>query len=467
MNSTSSTASFAHRWFHSQRILKPAQEKARRFIVNLVFLVYMLLIFEGALRKWIFPEYEKFFFFIRDPFVAIIYVYAAVFGLCPWRHRLFWLSMILAAFFGGLGAFHIFSQSLHPFVAAYGWRVYCFYLPLAFIIGANFRYSDLMRLMRYTLLLGLPLAVLVFYQYQSLPTDFINQTVRVSSAYTMDQGKAGGRVVRTVGTFTFFHGQNLFVGSLIAFVITAWIMPARHRPMRLPMLILASIAALVHLILSGNRMPYLLAILVIGACLLFVLLSRSTHLKLRAGFFPIILAAVGVMLGGYFFAKACQITSERSSYLEDRGDGVFDRMQDKILLRPLIKIDKAPWWGYGLGFCTPAGNMYDAAGGAYWAGESEWRNNIAETGLIGGGIYILYRLFLVLWLACGAARTAYVANHPLPLMLVAFIGPIIAIWYITRIGTVNGYAWLFVGFCIAANRLSAIALWRHKQGVIP
>ena len=50
------------------------KERARKWIVTLIFIVYWLLIFEGALRKWALPEAHSILFFIRDPFVLAAYV---------------------------------------------------------------------------------------------------------------------------------------------------------------------------------------------------------------------------------------------------------------------------------------------------------------------------------------------------------------------------------------------------------
>ncbi len=38
--------------------------------------VYLLLIFEGAIRKWMFPSLAQVLFFVRDPFVLTAYVLA-------------------------------------------------------------------------------------------------------------------------------------------------------------------------------------------------------------------------------------------------------------------------------------------------------------------------------------------------------------------------------------------------------
>jgi hypothetical protein len=43
------------------------REAGRRLIVRLVFLVFLLLIFEGAMRKWLLPDFQRPLYFARDP----------------------------------------------------------------------------------------------------------------------------------------------------------------------------------------------------------------------------------------------------------------------------------------------------------------------------------------------------------------------------------------------------------------
>jgi hypothetical protein len=42
--------------FHDEQA---REEAARRLIVRLVFIVFLLLIFEGALRKWLLPDFQR------------------------------------------------------------------------------------------------------------------------------------------------------------------------------------------------------------------------------------------------------------------------------------------------------------------------------------------------------------------------------------------------------------------------
>jgi len=68
-------------------------------------------------------------------------------------------------------------------------------------------------------------------------------------------------------------------------------------------------------------------------------------------------------------------------------------------------------------------------------------------------------------LGMGAIRATSRSSNPLPLALFAVMGPVILIWYICHIGTINGYGWIFAGFCLAANKLGTrkiptTSLWR-------
>src|SRR5687767_13125474 len=46
---------------------------ATRQIEVLVIGIFWLLFLEGALRKWVAPEYSRLLFFVRDPLVLLLY----------------------------------------------------------------------------------------------------------------------------------------------------------------------------------------------------------------------------------------------------------------------------------------------------------------------------------------------------------------------------------------------------------
>src|SRR6185369_16466689 len=66
-----------------ERSMSPARELGRRRLVALVTFIYLLLIFEGAIRKWMFPSLAQALFFVRDPFVLAAYWIAVRHGFFP------------------------------------------------------------------------------------------------------------------------------------------------------------------------------------------------------------------------------------------------------------------------------------------------------------------------------------------------------------------------------------------------
>jgi len=125
-----------------------AQERARRRLVGVVMLIYLLLIFEGSVRKWLLPQWSFYVFFIRDPFLLYAYFLATWHGLWP-RRSGFMTVCVLAGALGlvlasvQLGAAEFDWTRL--LLALYGWRNYFLYMPLACLIGAQFRAEDVAR----------------------------------------------------------------------------------------------------------------------------------------------------------------------------------------------------------------------------------------------------------------------------------------------------------------------------------
>ena len=442
------------------------KEKARRLIVRLIFIIYWFLIFEGALRKWVFPGMHQILFFMKDPFVLIVYWFAIKNKLFPKKNKLFYIGIGLGAFFILIMLWQCLSSDIPAIVFLYGWRMYFYYLPLAFIIGENFHGQDLFRLVRYTLLIAMPMAILSYLQYSTSPGSFWN-TTPLGLAYT-ESGVSGGTMARITGTFSFFHGMQVYIGSIIAFIIVALVLSKRSRPLR-GLLLLASIIAVgATFSMDITRLPTILAAVILMTTFFSVFVLTKNTIRIRTIsiiIFGFILVGSVACIG--IFSKSGQLREDRfkgkEDYLKERISGMFT-------LSPRM-FEQVPFFGFGLGYTSRGAyslarafkmeyrDPYRLAG----AGENEWRRIISETGSVGGVAYILYRVALMLWLLIGAIKAVHRSNNTLPLLLIAFISPVIFVWYMTTIGTVNGYGWLFVGFCMAANKL--VDTWRTEDEV--
>lgn len=423
------------------------KEKIRRLIVNVCFIIYWLLIFEGALRKWFFPGFQKILFFVRDPFVIYVYYLAIKHRMWPKLSPTFLAGMVLSITFLVLALIQDVAINLNPAVSAIGWRGYFWYLPLAFIIGTHFRGKDLSRLCRQTLTVSIPVALLTYMQMRSGMYSFLNKTMDEDSTPFL----VGGDLVRTSGTFTFSIGQVLFIGSIVAMVLSLWLLPKAARQIRSPVLWAATGAVMVNLYTSGSRSAFFESTITIIASIFSGLLITDRKQQLRCLILPGLISLIGAVFYVTVFNNAYTVMAERMAGAGANEGSTFMRALGNVT-SVFDTLPKATALGMGLGLGSNAG-MYLAAGARHFKmSEIELPRIIEECGML-GVFYVFYRAWLFFWLLSGAIVATRRANNPLPLLLFSFAGVVILVGQMTLQGTVNGYGWLFAGFCMAANRL--------------
>jgi hypothetical protein len=435
-----------------------SSESARRRIVTIIFLLYWLLIFEGALRKWVFPQAWQYLFFVRDPFVLLVYFFALKDRLWP----RFSLLLVWGCVLGGLGLALSIAPLLSGAVSGatllYGWRNYFLYLPLAFIIGTYFSAQDLSRLARQSLLVAIPISIVVGLQFASPPSAAINAGFIEGGLY---QPGVFGPIVRTYGTFTSSAGQTPFVASLVALLLTAWILPRSGRPLGLAALAVTTVAVITCLVLSGSRGAFILAGVVLVIALASSFLMRQPELKLRALVIPLAVVSFATVLATTIFSEAWQALMARSVGAYDAENAIysfgtvgraFAGFTDFVPLLP-----STPFLGYGLGtFGNAVSLEYTALLPSSLSGESDWARNVLELGPVLGLLYIGLRIALVVYLARGAVLATRRSGNPMPLLLVGFCGILLLGGQITGQGSVHGFGWLYAGFCMAANRVFGV-----------
>ncbi len=193
-------------------------EKALRYTRRLIWTYLVLLIFEGALRKWIVPRFSDPLLVVRDPVVIAIYI-------CALRARVFPRNIFMTSLgiIAGL-SWLISIVVLLPYlphktillVTAYGFRSNFLHLPLIFVIANVFNADDVKR-MGWWILAGLiPMALLMAAQFRASPDSFINRTAGLGEG---EQITAGGGKIRPPGTFSFISGVIFYMSSAAAFLI--------------------------------------------------------------------------------------------------------------------------------------------------------------------------------------------------------------------------------------------------------
>jgi len=438
----------------------PVRERGRRRLVAVVTFVYLLLIFEGSLRKWMFPTLGQVLFFVRDPFVLIAYWLAFRHGFFPRGN----LMMMIGIGFGLLAVLLVGAQTLSPsgtsgtaILAAYGWRNYFYYIPLAFVIGEAFQRPDIERIARWTLILAIPTAVLVFLQFMAPLDSPINVGFGGSDALQYKGLSAGGHT-RPMGFFTSDVGQKEFAVSALSMAFALWLLPSARRGVKLWLLLPTTCGVLACLAVSGSRGAIVHSGIILIAAIACALVIRGGGISSRAVIWPSVIAVAAVALYPILFPEGFQAFVDRWNHASTVEHQYFTTLG--IFGRALYgfvdffnMMGSTPLAGWGLGL---AGNArltlgIEIEGFTGWA-ETDWARQIVDLGPVVGLMFILYRVALTGWLGLRALEGARRNRDPMPLLLFAFVGIDLLYGLLTAHGTVNGYVWLFTGFCLAATR---------------
>src|SRR5438874_4250808 len=184
----------------------------------LIYLYLFLLIIEGALRKWMVPQFSNPLLLVRDPVVLAIYFLAWRAHIFPRNRFILWLAII------GILSWIVSIFVLDPYVpmsriflvTAYGFRSNFLQLPLIFIFASVFDADDVRKIGWWLLVGMIPMSLLMALQFQSAPDSFINRTVGLGEG---EQITAGGGKIRPPGTFSFISGPIYYVTAAAAFVL--------------------------------------------------------------------------------------------------------------------------------------------------------------------------------------------------------------------------------------------------------
>jgi hypothetical protein len=356
---------------------------------RMIWLYFWLLIFEGALRKWI-PPLSTPLLVVRDPLVLLIYFQAV-------RCRRFPVNAAMAAYFLLLTLFILLALVQvtagiggGPLVAAYGLRTDFLHLPLIFVIPQVFSYADVLKMGKWILILSIPMAALMVLQYMSPPESWINAaTAADAKQIAFVEGK-----IRPAGTFSFVTGAAHFYILATAFVIYAL---AEKRAVYSRWLVWAALfsIAIVQPI-SGSRTLVLgCALIAVGAIVFAILNPERAHRIIAMAI--LIGAAVGALSLTSFFQEAVTTFMTRWDQANAATGGVQRGLVWRFLGTLLDAFDVLPtagFFGKGLGMGTGAGSTMMTGSSQFLLAESEWPRVVLESGPFLGFSFLAYRMWI-------------------------------------------------------------------------
>jgi hypothetical protein len=448
------------------------REKVRRLIVLFVFIIYLLLIFEGSIRKWVFPSAESILFFIRVPFVLLVYFLVVKYKMWP-RMTIFLffglsfsvISLFLAPIQMILGEY----STHHWLLVGYGFHNYFFYIPLAFIIAENFYPADIYRLIKVTLILAILAVPLVILQFFSPPDSvWIRGFAGESRFIGLSHNMNSHIIVRPMGFFTSSVGQQLFVTSIVAFVIISWFSPVIKKQVGLNTLLLAtfSLLPLIGVAIQRGLLIHILVVFLFSIFFGIITLQRKVLFNLLKVLILFVLLGI---LYPILFPQGYEVFYDRwvGAYLSesnyyDSNFGIFARLIYETIKFMLI-LEDIPLQGYLIGMGGNAISQLDwvsvPLASQQWVGTSGWAEdglsrNMVELGIVFGLLFIFYRYAFFIWLVKRSFYSAKFTKQPIPLILIGLLMPLILFLQMTGQGTLVGYTWLFIGFCMASIRIN-------------
>lgn len=354
----------------------------------LIWAYMLLLIFEGALRKWVLPGLSDPLLIIRDPLVLLIYLLAYI-RIPKSIVNPYTISMALTSLAGMIAAIIMGHGNL--VVAAFGARTLALHFPMIFVIGYHMRREDVMLIGKFLLLLSIPMTLLLAAQFSSPQSAWIN--LAPGGSYGGGLSGALGKF-RPPGTFSFITGVVQYYTITMAFLMSAFF-ERRYFPTWITLAIASSMLLAVPVSISRSL---LLNLLIVVAAGLYGVRRAGGPLHLFGR-----LAMISLV--GFFVASQFDVfddgieafTARWEISTGEQSGGFKEAIVDRFLgelTRPISQVFNTPAFGNGIGLGTQVGAKITTGTKGFLMGEGEWERIIYEMGGILGLTVILTRVML-------------------------------------------------------------------------
>ena len=419
------------------------------WIRRLIWLYFLLLIYEGALRKWVVPGLANPLLIVRDPVVLLIYGLALSKGVFPSDSFVGWII--------GLGILNFFVSLIfgvgtgigNLLVSVYGWRTDFLHLPLIFLMPKVLTPRNVRALCVGLLITALPMAFLVMVQFKAGPTAWVNVGVGGGEGGQLDVGFGK---IRPPGTFSFTNGLADYI-TIVAGCLLYAVLDKKYYPRWL--LFSAAPATILMVVISGSRAT-VSAVFISVAVLALICLRRPSYIGGSFQFVLLALPGMWLITSLPVFQEGMMVHANR---LGESGGGVQHGIIERALgdyLDGIYAIPDAPIFGYGLGIGTNAGAGMIGGERGFLLAEGEWARVIKEGGPIFGVAFLLLRVAIAAYMGWMASFAFERRQNPLPLLVFS------ASFLLVMQGqfgqpTALGFAVVGAGLCLAAMNVEEVA----------
>lgn len=378
-----------------------------------VWLYFYLLLFEGALRKWVLPGLSDALLVVRDPLAILLLFFA-------WKANILKLNgYIIAMTFIGVASIITTFLTGHQnlFVTVYGARILLIQFPFIFLIGTVFDKNDVLQIGKHMLWIALPMTVLITLQFYSPQSAWVNRGVGGDMEGAGFSGALG--YFRPPGTFSFTNGNTFFYQLLACFILMFWLIPKYINKL---LLVLATICLVIAIPISISRT--LLFSVIIALVFYFSALYFRPQFFKKLFLFLASLMIIGVIVSNLeFLDTATEAFTSRFENASESEGGLEGTLVDRYLggfISAITNSQNIPFFGYGMGMGTNAGSQLLTGDRTFLIAEEEWARTIGEMGLILGLGVILIRVFLSTSFGFKSFK-ALKKQNAVPWMLLSFV----------------------------------------------
>jgi hypothetical protein len=423
---------------------------------QLIWVYFLLLIFEGALRKWILPQLSAPLLIVRDP-VSFLIIWEA-FRTNKWPRQWSAVTALLTFAIFALFILQIVAGDTPVAIEIFGLRSYLLPFPVAFIIGSNLDEEDLRKFGLCTLWILAPMVCLEVAQYLSPSTSFWN---RAASRGATQIGYAGSHV-RASGTFSFVTGMAGFVAISTVFVFHGL---ANQKFAKRWLLVAAGGALILAVPITGSR-GMVLGMLEILVFAIIAAMFGISQLVASVRIIVLLLIVSALVIQLPIFSQSMQTFQDRlqkgAGNSADvaagttrgflwRLNGAYDEFIDGIYNAP-------HWYGHGIGLGSTVASSLLAYSPAFMGGENILGRTIFEFGPPLGLAFILFRIVLGIIVAVWAFERMREGHILAWLLVPSLLNDMV--WGVLEQPTAQGFFVMGLGFSLAAlNRArSAVEL---------
>jgi hypothetical protein len=426
-----------------------------------VKVVFFLLVFEGALRKWVLPQASEMIYFLKD--IVLLGAYLNFYGLSSSKEKLPSQGKainILIFIAMGWCIFQVFNPSLgSPLVGIFGLRGYLVYIPLIWMIPYLFDSEDeFYKFLRSHLLLTIPTGLIGIVQFFSPSKSFINAYANEAAVGKATFGATAA--VRITGTFSYISGYAVYL--LICFGLLIIMLSVKQPRNWKIVTIIELFLVVINSFMTGSRTTIFTEVLFLAGYLCARGLTQPTSAfrLMKRLILPIIIISIAAFI---WFRPAVEAFWLRTTTNKDVSGRITSSFTEPFDFVKFKELD-----GYGTGAthqATPALRLVlDLPPGekipTYF--EPEMGRILLELGPIGFIFWYGMRvsILIVLLRTSWKLKTSFMRQ----LALAAFLIQAIQLnGFLVFTTTYAVYYWFLTSFIFLLPRLEQMENWQKEQ----